>query len=408
VTVRERSRRPPPHETEHALHVLHTLTTQSCGHGCVLHAVASLSGGQSAALVTIVRERDCVPPPHDTVHGDHADHCVTEHVHTPKLHACVSLSASHAAPLLAGATTTLRVRRESPGPHICEQAPHVVHALSWQSIGHAAGAHASLSLSGGHEAPLHCASVVTVRVCVRVPLPHVTEHDDHVDQPLTTHDTGQQPKPQLDVSESSGQAAPPLAGCTVTVRVRVLVADVPHVAEHAPHALHSDTSQCTGGGGHAPSEHACWSLAEPVHGPPHDAGVVMLRVRVWVPLSQVTEHADHAVYADHTQLLGQQPPLAVHTSLSLSTSHVPPHDSGVTTERAREREPLPHDTEHGDHAAHAVSTQLAAQHAPPHASDSNSVVGQVVPPQLAPTAIERMRERMPPPHVAEHALHCVH
>jgi hypothetical protein len=249
VTVRARLRRPPPHVTEHVDHIDQLLTTQSSGHGCVLHAKASLSGGQSEALVTMVRVRDCVPPPHDTVHGDHADHCVTEHVQTPRLHDVVSLSASHAVPPLAGGTTTLRVRRDSPGPHICEHAPHEVHALSWQLTGHAAGEHASLSESGGHEAPLHCASVVTVRVCVRVPEPHVTEHDDHVAQLLTTHDTGQQPKPQLAVSESCGHAAPPLAGETVIVRVRVLLAIVPHVAEQAAHAVHSDTSQLIGGGG---------------------------------------------------------------------------------------------------------------------------------------------------------------
>lgn len=120
----------------------------------------------------------------------------------------------------------------------------------------------------------------------------------------------------------------------------------------------------------------------------------------------MTEQLDHAVYGDHTQLSGQQPLLAEHDSLSVSTSHVPPHNSAVTTLRVRVRVPSPHVTEQPDHADQELSWQLAAQHAPPHASVSDKLAGQAAPPQFATAATDRLRDREPPPHVCEHALHC--
>lgn len=189
-------------------------------------------------------------------------------------------------------------------------------------------------------------------------MPHVTEHDDHDAQLVTEHDTGQQPKPQLAVSLNDGHAVPPLAGACVTTRVRSFVADVPHVAVHAPHDDQFDTVQCTGGGGHALSVHEPVSLVRPGQMPPHDCGDCTLRVRECKPVPHVTEHDPHDDHAAHVQSAGQHPPFAVHESHSVSTSQVPPHDSGVETERLRERFPLPHVTEHGDHPDHGVNTQF--------------------------------------------------
>jgi hypothetical protein len=309
---------------------------------------------------------------------------------------------------LAGGTTTDRVRRSSPLPHDCEHVLQFDHALSWHAVAHAAGAHASLSLSVGHGVPLHAASVVTLRARVRMPLPHVTEHADHVAHDVTAHATGQHPRPQLVDSLSDGHGTPPLAAARVTVRARDLVAVAPHVGEHADHAIHADTVQSTAGAAHAGCMHAVDSDAMPLHVPPHVAAVLVVRVRVCVPAPHVTEQPDHAVNADHTQLVGQQPLLAVHGSLSISTSHVPPHVSAVCLVRVRERKPLPHVTEHTDHEDQALSTQLLAQHEPPHASDSDNWLGHAVPPHAATTAIARLRERVPPPHVCEQALHCDH
>jgi hypothetical protein len=196
-----------------------------------------------------------------------------------------------------------------------------------------------------------------------------------------------------------------LAAARVVVRVRDLLAVVPHVAVHADHCAHCDTSQSTGGSMHAGiTVHVDVSDALPAHEPPHASAVVLVRERVCVPAPHVTEQPDHAPNADHTQLLGQQP--ALQLSLSLDTSHVPPHDSGVSLVRERERVPLPHDTEHDVHGDHELSTQLTAQHEPPHASDWLRSVGHAAPPQAASTVTARLRERVPVPHVCEHALHC--
>ncbi len=400
-----RSRRPPPHDTEHADHADHTARTQSRAHGCVEHATESESGGQSLAAIVTLREREMVPPPHDTEHGDQFDQAETPHAHAGCVHGCDSLSAPHIAPPLAGGATTDRVRRCSPVPHACEHVLQFDHMLSWQSVAHAAVEHASLSPSDGHGVPPHDASVVAVRVRARVPLPHVAEHaahDDHVD---TMHATGQQPKPQFTDSLSDGHGVPPLAVARVVVRVRDLLAVAPHVAVHADHCAHCDTSQSTGGSAHAGCMHAIVSDAVPAHEPPHDCVDCTLRVRVCVPAPHVTEQPDHAPNADHTQSTGQQPPLAVHASLSLSTSHEPPHDSADCLTRERERVPLPHVTEHAENAVHCPSTQLTAQHEPPHGSDSDRSVGHELPPHAATTVMARVRVCVPPPHCCEHALH---
>jgi len=74
--------------------------------------------------------------------------------------------------------------------------------------------------------------------------------------------------------------------------------------------------------------------------------------------------------------------------------------------RERVRVPLPHVTDQPDHADHAFSAQLTAQHVPPHASDWLRSVGHAAAPQAASTVTARLRERVPVPHVCEHALHC--
>jgi hypothetical protein len=120
-------------------------------------------------------------------------------------------------------------------------------------------------------------------------------------------------------------------------------------------------------------------------------------------MPHVTEQPDHAPNAAHTQLLGQQP--VEHGSLSLSTSHVPPHDSADDLVRERERVPPPHVAEHDDHDDHGFNTQLTAQHEPPQFSVSDKSLGHALPPHADTTVMARLRERVPPPHTCEHALH---
>jgi hypothetical protein len=362
--------------------------------------------GQSLAIVMTVRDRVIVPLPHVFVHADHALHDDTWHEHGACVHGCESMSAPHGAPLPTGCWKMTRVRVCAPVPHVCEHALQVDHPPIWQSKLHADRAHVSISLSGGHGGPLHCGSVAILRPRVRVPLPHVTEHIDHCDQVSVTHETGQQPSAQLVVSFSEGHGSPPSAGATVTVRWRSLLADVPHVAEHSDHADQRDTRQSTGGGGHVGCEHFWVSLAVPAQLPPHDAGVSTDRDRDCMPSPHVTVQPDQAVNGDHTQLLGQQPPFAVQAWLSMSTSQVPPQVSGINLERVRDCVPRPHVTEQDDHADHAERMQLEAQQVPPHMPDSINGAGQSAPPHDCCMVTERLRRRVPVPHVCEHALHC--
>jgi hypothetical protein len=158
-----------------------------------------------------------------------------------------------------------RDRVRSPVPHVCEHGLQFDHWLIMQLELQIGCVHVSVSLSGGHAGPLHAASIEIVRTRERIPLPHVTEHADQPVQPPTTHATGQQPKPQLTLSINDGHGLPPLTGCEVTSRVRVLVADVPHVAEHADHGIQLATTQSCFSGGHALSVHVCESVAPPLH-----------------------------------------------------------------------------------------------------------------------------------------------
>jgi len=86
---------PPPHEAEHGDHVrLHALTTQSTGHACVLHACVCSSAGQAApplaAAVTTERVLVETPPPHEAEQGDHV-----------RLHALTTQSTGHGCVLHA-------------------------------------------------------------------------------------------------------------------------------------------------------------------------------------------------------------------------------------------------------------------------------------------------------------------
>ena len=267
----------------------------------------------------------------------------------------------------------------------------------------------SLSLSVGHGDPLHTAVVVAMRARVRMPAPHVALHVDHAAHWLTTQFTAQHGSMHDTVSlKSLGHGVPPFAAAVVTLRVRVFITPVPHVAPHADHAPQLLTAQCTGGAGHAGCAHACCSLATPAHCPPHAAIVATDRARVCTPAPHVTEQPDHADHGVHTHSVGQHPPFAVHIAVSLSAPHTPPHDSADTFVRVRVCTPAPHDTEQPDHAPHALSVQSTAQHDPPHACCCVSSLGHAAPPHAAFCTTMRDRVCTPPPHWFEHAPHTDH
>jgi hypothetical protein len=216
-----------------------------------------------------------MPSSHVFVHVDHADHALTAHAHAITMHGRVSTfdaAGGHGVPPFASAVTTDRVRRSSPAPQGCEHVVHAVNADITQLTGQLATLHASGSIVTGHVAPLHAAAVVTGRVRVRVPGPHVVLHDDQFSHAPTAHATGQHTAVLHDslADKSLGHGAPPLTGSAVIVRPRDRTPDGPHDAEHAVHGDQSLTTQSDRGAGHAPGLHGSLSVLSPLHTPPHD------------------------------------------------------------------------------------------------------------------------------------------
>jgi hypothetical protein len=73
----------------------------------------------------------------------------------------------------------------------------------------------------GHAAPPFADERTTVRVLVWEPPPQRVEHADHADQPLTWQSTGHGAVLHACSFANAGQAAPPFAAATTTLRVWV-------------------------------------------------------------------------------------------------------------------------------------------------------------------------------------------
>jgi len=103
---------------------------------------------------------------------------------------------------------------------------------------------------------------------------------------------------------STGHAEPPLAADVMMPRVRDWTPP-PHLAEHAPHAPHSDTTQFCGQGT-ADMQTCDWVRGG--HGRPlNSAGEMMARVRVCVPPVVVAQLDEQGPQLDHvvtTQSMG--------------------------------------------------------------------------------------------------------
>src|SRR3954465_5542581 len=95
---------------------------------------------------------------------------------------------------------------------------------------------------------------------------------------------------------------PPFAAGVVTVRLRVWVPP-PHVAEQVDQSLQALTAQSTGIG-HAWVLHAWLSISAGQAMPPFAAGAVPVRLRDWVPPPHVAEQADQSLQALTMQSAG--------------------------------------------------------------------------------------------------------
>jgi hypothetical protein len=212
-TLRVRRCSPVPHACEHWLHVDHELSWQSTAHAGSAHASLTSVVGHGVpphkASLVIWRVRRRTAAPQVAEHTDHVDHVDTEHAigqqPTPQL--VVSVSVGHGTPPFLAATDTVRKRDIMPEPHVTEHDDHCDHVDTEQSTAgseHAGWVQARVSdVACAHEPP-HDSDVVTERVRVKRPLPHVTEqvddcHDVHAPY---AQSTGQQPPLEVHDAES--------------------------------------------------------------------------------------------------------------------------------------------------------------------------------------------------------------
>ena len=141
MCVRERDCAPVPHDLVHVVQAPKVATWQSAGHACALHSRVSAECGQALPPkkgIVVLRERFCMPRPHDFVQGDHASNVSTAQSmgQLCALHERVSAVCGQALPPTVGCTC-VRERDCAPVPH---DLVHVVQApkvATWQSTGHA-------------------------------------------------------------------------------------------------------------------------------------------------------------------------------------------------------------------------------------------------------------------------------
>ena len=87
---------------------------------------------------------------------------------------------------------------------------------------------------------------------------------------------------------------------------------------------------------------------------------------------------------------------------------LPPNAAPDTTLRLRLCVPEPHDCVHAVQPDHELGTQSTGQILALHVMTSDMCPVHGLPPCLGWTRISRLRERVPPPHVLEHAENWVH
>lgn len=230
---------PPPHEAEHG--PAENEPWQSTGQPCTLHGWLWGEAGHEAppyaGCWVTVNAWLCVPPPHEAVQPLQPDHVPWQLTGGQAcwLQACVCGDAGQAAPPCCGATATLNTWDCEPPPHGAEHEPKPDHD-PWQSTGHGCGLHAWIWLGlPGQAWPPFCACETTVNVDDCVPPPQVAEHGPKADHEPTQSSGGHGCVLHGCVLGEAGQAAPPKAGCVVTVNT-FCCEPPPQAAVHWPQA----------------------------------------------------------------------------------------------------------------------------------------------------------------------------
>jgi hypothetical protein len=255
---------------------------------------------------------------------------------------------------------TVRLRVWVPPPHIAEQVDQSLQALTAQltGVGHAWVLQGWLSLRAGQARPPPDGWVTTVRVWVWVPPPQDSLQVDQSLQALTAQSTltTQAWVLQSWLSLRAGQARPPFDAGVTTVRVRCWVPP-PHVFEQTDQSLQALTAQSTGGG-HAWLLHGCISARAGQAAPPLEAGVMTARVRPWVPPPQLFEHIDQSLHGPTTQSTGTTQGWALQDWVSVRAGHdLPAFWAGTVTVREWVCVPPPQVLLHADQGPQSLTWQ---------------------------------------------------
>jgi hypothetical protein len=249
---------PAPHVALHAVALAQSDQPPSPGHGAFEHATvrSSLPGQGNPPLLGLglsqVRRCSNLPSPHVAPHAvalpqsdqpPSTGHGAFEHATV-----CVSLPGQGWPPLLGLGLSQVRVCCKVPAPHVAPHAVALTQSDQPPSTGHGACMHATVcvSLPGQGWPPLLGLGLSQVRVCCKVPSPHVAPHAVALTQSDQPPSTGHGACMHATVCVSlPGQGWPPLLGLGLSqVRVCCKV-PAPHVAPHAVALTQSDQPPLT-------------------------------------------------------------------------------------------------------------------------------------------------------------------
>lgn len=215
TTERDRCLAPPSHVTEHALQAVKCESTQSTGHGSTRQGSLITSVGQGVppnfASTLTLRKRSRLPPPHVTVQAPQRPKSVTSQaIGQPLvLQTCSSRIAGHFFPPYCAGRARVRVRVFEPEPHDASQSLHQLKAEVKQSMGHACSSHARDSASDGQDEPPWAARATMLRARCCKPPPHDVEQCVHAPKVDTRQCKGQRPSLHEARSNRLAQRLPP-------------------------------------------------------------------------------------------------------------------------------------------------------------------------------------------------------
>ena len=175
------------------------------------------------------------------------------------------------------------------GPHETEQPWLTTQADSAQSTGHATSLHLFFSVCDGHDLPPTFAAMLTALNRCLYPVPHVTLHGENAPNGSITQSAGHGASLQRAVINNTGHSLPPKLGEIFTLRRRNLWPD-PHVVLQADHVPAAPTAQSIG---HVIAPHACIWVSAGHALPPDSALLLTTRVRLLLPVPQVTVQLLH-------------------------------------------------------------------------------------------------------------------